>query len=89
MGGTAYEGYGPGRCNCQFTGSYPYAIGPRLGAAYQLTAKTVLRAGWGIRYDFPPNFNYITNTPIIGVGYNQLNFTPSAYGAPSVVLRNG
>jgi hypothetical protein len=88
-GATTYEGYGAGRCNCTFAKTYPYAIGPRLGAAYQITSKTVLRAGWGISYGFPPNFNYITNTPIIGVGFNQLNFTSSAFGTPAVVLRNG
>jgi hypothetical protein len=88
-GATTYEGYGQGRCNCTFAKTYPYAIGPRLGAAYQISSKTVLRAGWGISYGFPPNFNYITNTPIIGVGFNQLNFTSSAFGTPAAVLRNG
>ena len=32
LGGQAYEGYGAGRCNCTFTGTYPYAIGPRIFA---------------------------------------------------------
>ncbi len=31
--------------------SYPYAIGPRLGAAYQINSKTVLRAGVGVVYN--------------------------------------
>ncbi|HLH43288.1 MAG TPA: TonB-dependent receptor [Bryobacteraceae bacterium] len=40
-------------CNCQFyQPTYPYAVGPRLGAAYQLDSKTVLRAGWGVNYQF-------------------------------------
>ncbi len=40
-------------CNCQFYQPvYPYAIGPRLGAAYQINSKTVLRAGWGVSYQF-------------------------------------
>jgi len=40
-------------CNCNFyPNTYPYAIGPRLGVAYQLTPKTVLRGGWGINYQF-------------------------------------
>ncbi len=43
-------------CNCDFYKSaYPYGIGPRIGAAYQLTRKTVLRAGWGINYQFIAN----------------------------------
>ena len=38
-------------CNCPFyQKSYPYAIGPRLGVAYQLNPKTVLRGGWGVVY---------------------------------------
>ncbi len=40
-------------CNCQFyQNTYPYAIGPRIGLAYQIDPKTVLRAGWGINYQF-------------------------------------
>jgi len=40
-------------CNCQFyQPTYPYAIGPRLGLAYQIDPKTVLRAGWGVNYQF-------------------------------------
>jgi hypothetical protein len=49
-GGWIFEGDGPGRCNCSFARVYPYAFGPRLGVAYQITPKTVLRAGWGIIY---------------------------------------
>lgn len=40
LGATVYEGYGPGRCNCNFTPPYDYAIGPRLGAA------TTPSSGW-------------------------------------------
>jgi hypothetical protein len=89
LGATIYDGYGPGRCNCDFTRTYPYAIGPRLGLAFQLDAKTVLRAGWGIAYGSTPSYNYITNSAILGVGFNQLNFTSPSYGDPAVVLRNG
>ena len=40
-------------CNCNFYKSaYPFALGPRLGVAYQLTPKTVLRGGWGYTYQF-------------------------------------
>jgi len=41
------EGDGTGRCNCRLTDAYPYAIGPRVGIAYQIDSKTVFRAGWG------------------------------------------
>ena len=38
-------------CNCHFADNYPYAIGPRLGLAYQIDSKTVLRAGFGVVYN--------------------------------------
>ena len=41
--------------------------GPRVGAAYQLNSKTVLRAGYGIF--FAPQF--ALGSPIATVGYNQ------------------
>ncbi len=40
-------------CGCQFYQPiYPYAVGPRLGVAYQLDSKTVLRGGFGVNYQF-------------------------------------
>jgi hypothetical protein len=40
-------------CNCDFyPHAYPYGIGPRVGAAYQIDSKTVFRAGWGVVYQF-------------------------------------
>jgi len=47
LGGTQFEAV----CKCNFAGNYPYAIGPRLGVAYQIDRKTVLRAGWGVVYN--------------------------------------
>src|ERR1039458_508916 len=55
LGGMVYEGYGAGRCNCKFTNTYPLAIGPRLGVAYKINAKTVFRGGWGLVYGGTPN----------------------------------
>jgi len=90
LGATTYEGYGPGECNCTFAKTYPYAIGPRLGFAYQIDAKTVLRGGWGISYGNTAITGYITNTPIVGTGgYNELFLTPPAYGFPAAVLGAG
>lgn len=37
-------------CNCNFIPNYMYGIGPRIGLAYQINSKTVLRAGWGFAY---------------------------------------
>ncbi len=42
-------------CNCEFVSNYPYAIGPRLGVAYQVDDKTVIRGGFGIAYGFAPD----------------------------------
>jgi hypothetical protein len=89
LGGTIYEGSGPGGCNCNFTSSYPYALGPRLGIAYQLDSKTVLRGGWGLIYGTTATTGYTTNTAISGVGWNTLSFSNGNYGTPSVQLHNG
>ena len=45
-GATIYQA----NCNCQFANNYPYAFGPRLGFAYQVHPKTVIRGGFGIVY---------------------------------------
>ena len=50
-GAFLFEGSGPGHCNCSFAHNYPFAIGPRLGVAYQLDEKTVLRGGFGVVYN--------------------------------------
>ncbi len=42
-------------CKCNFANNYPYAIGPRLGLAYQIDSKTVLRAGFGVVYNATQN----------------------------------
>jgi hypothetical protein len=49
-GAVVFEGAGPGHCNCNVASNYPYAIGPRLGVAYQIDSKTVFRAGTGVSY---------------------------------------
>lgn len=90
LGGTQYEGSGPGaHCNCSFAKTYPYAFGPRLGAAYQVNKKTVVRAGWGIVYGRTADGAYITNTALVGVGYNTLSFSNPSYGEAGAVLRTG
>jgi hypothetical protein len=35
-------------CKCNFSSAYPYSVGPRIGAAYQINSKTVFRAGGAI-----------------------------------------
>lgn len=88
-GGIVYEGYGTGRCDCRFTSAYPYAIGPRLGAAYQIDDKTVLRTGFGITYTNLPTYGYFTNSAILGVGFDQRVWENPGFGEPAALLRDG
>ena len=44
-------------CNCNFANNYKFAFGPRLGLAYQINNKTVLRAGFGVAYTGTPQYN--------------------------------
>jgi hypothetical protein len=82
-GASIFEGYGPSRCNCAFGKNYPYAIGPRIGLAYQINNKTVLRAGWGVSYSS-------TNGLPPGVaGSSPVTANAPGYGDPSTVLTNG
>ena len=90
LGATQYEGSGPGaHCNCSFAKNYPWGFAPRLGVAYQIDPKTVIRAGWGLVYGRTADGGYVTNTPIIGVGYNTLNFTNANFGEPATYLADG
>ena len=56
LGNVIYEA----TCNCSFNHNYPYAFGPRIGAAYQITPKTVLRLGGGLSYSSAPNNAYLS-----------------------------
>ena len=47
-------------CKCSFNRNYPYAFGPRLGAAYQITPKTVVRLGAGLAYSSAPNNAFLS-----------------------------
>ncbi len=89
LGGIAYEGYGAGRCNCQFTDTYPLAFGPRLGVAYQLNSKTVVRAGWGVTYSPLANWWYVTGGTSLGVGFNDIVFSTPAYAQSALLLKDG
>ena len=86
-GGYIYGGNGAGRCNCNLVSTYPYAIGPRLGAAYQINDKTVLRAGWGLTYSGLANWWYLGGGN--GVGWNTISFSTPNYGEPALYLKNG
>jgi hypothetical protein len=104
LGATIFEGYGPGRCQCMFGSNYPYAVGPGLSMAYQITSKTVLRTGIGLSYgtnaenaQLSYNVGTFYNLPAAGYGYSVLPDGLQAgnpavkgnpYGLPEVVWPN-
>jgi hypothetical protein len=83
-GAVIFEGDGPGHCNCSFGKIYPYAFGPRLGAAWQLDSKTVIRAGFGVIYSGTPTNNQTTTSISI-----PSPFSAPSFGTPAMVLDNG
>jgi hypothetical protein len=57
-----------------YKSAYPFALGPRVGVAYQINPKTVFRGGWGVNYQFvqaaaggivssPGTYNTQANSP--------------------------
>ncbi len=83
-GGIIFEGNGPGHCNCQFAKNYPWAFGPRIGAAYQINGKTVLRVGAGISY----GHSNANNNKSANAGSSNPYGTAS-YGDPAFTMQNG
>lgn len=80
LGAPEYEA----TCKCHFASAYPYSIGPHLGVAYQITPKTVFRAGFAISYG--------SQSDDAGVNHSAadfLNLGTSAYGTPASVLKYG
>jgi hypothetical protein len=90
-GAVEFEGYGPGRCNCDLARNYPWAFGPRLGVAYQVIPKTVLRGGIGIVYGSPSDSYGVTAgaysipVPVSSPSFGQPVFTLAA-GVPFAPL---
>jgi hypothetical protein len=81
LGAVIYEA----TCKCEFAHNYPWGFGPRLGVAYQLAPKMVLRAGFGIAYTGTPQYNLgggaISATTPIGPNANA--------GLPIMTLQGG
>ncbi len=84
-GATIYDGSGPGRCNCNVAHNYPLAFAPRLGLAYQVNSKTVLRAGFGIVYDGTETNNQASS----GLAGSTNTQTASSFGAAVTTLAVG
>ena len=81
-GASIYEGFGPNRCSCSFSGNYPFAFGPRLGVAYQLNPKTVVRGGWGVTY-------YSASGNVGPTSSSTNPFASPSFGDPAMLLRDG
>jgi hypothetical protein len=78
-GGMKFEANGPA-----FAKNYKYAFGPRIGLAWQLLPKTVLRIGAGISYAKTPELGYLHNTLS-----NFLNYASAETGGTITQLTNG
>jgi hypothetical protein len=93
LGALQFSGSGPGRCNC---GNIPikthyFNLEPRIGLAFRITEKTVLRAGYGINYFHGAG----TGNNGTGVSPGQLGFNANASfssavtGQPAFYWDNG
>jgi hypothetical protein len=79
-GGTVFEA----TCGCSFAHNYPFAFGPRLGLAYQVIPKTVVRAGIGVSYSQTEANNYQSYAAAANTPYQS-----PAFGFPAYQLQNG
>ena len=57
--------------------------------AYQIDDKTVFRAGWGFSYGPGPNWNYLTNRTLLGVGFDVFQMPTPATAQPASFLKDG
>lgn len=77
-GGVTYEA----TCNCRLAQNYPYGFGPRIGFAYQINPRTILRGGFGVVYN-------VTTVP----GSNPLSYqfgdTPAFGQAQNFTMQDG
>jgi hypothetical protein len=87
LGAMQYSGDGPGECHCRMANTYPYAFGPRLGIAWQVIPKTVVRAGWGISYGTTPPSSYLSSG--VGVGWNNYIVSAASFGVSPVQFSQG
>ncbi len=70
-------------CKCHLANAYPFAIGPHLGAAYQISPKTVFRAGGAISYAS------VSDEAGLGANSDFYALSPAAYGASAGNLLYG
>ncbi len=74
LGALNFAGSGANHCNCKTPAEAHYKnFGPRLGAAYRLGDKTVLRAGFSIIYAHALGSRGIGRQGLSQLGYNATN----------------
>jgi hypothetical protein len=83
LGAYTYFGTGPGRNGRKRPqDTYPKAFGPRLGFAYSINDKTVLRGGYGIFYEPLKEGSYADQD---GLGFfNKQTITPTNGGPTQI-----
>jgi hypothetical protein len=85
LGAGTFEGFGPGKCNCNFASNYPYNFGPRVGLAYEFLPKTVIRVGAGVSYAQTASLEM--HSLFMG---SSINYGPATqYGMPISQLHEG
>jgi hypothetical protein len=62
------------RNGVKYSHVYPYAFGPRLGVAYQITPRTVFRAGAGISYGQTATDNGVSATASGSTGFQAPSY---------------
>ena len=77
-GATVFEA----TCGCTFGANYKLAFQPRLGLAYQINPKTVLRAGFGLSYN-------TTGAGAAGNAAHNNPFVAPAFGIEAMTLATG
>jgi len=84
LGALAYAGSGTGKIGGQFQDPWRKGFGPRLGIAYRIDNKTIVRASSGIYYSSNGNQVPFTSTGALGYSANPTftsldGFTPVYY----------
>jgi hypothetical protein len=85
LGAAIFDGHGTGGCMCNIAHNYPYGFGPRLGVAYQVDSKTVVRGGFSIVYDSTESNNNAAG----GLAASSASNTPTSFGIPVTTLAVG
>jgi len=85
LGAAIFDGHGVGGCQCYIAHNYPWAFAPRLGLAYQITPKTVFRAGFAIVYDSTESNNNAAG----GLASSSASNSAPGFGLPVTTLAQG